>query len=188
MCTMQFFPVPNGGGGRWSDQVVFSSLEKCKKIRSSLTRYDNEEVFCNWSLTQGRPVSINFPIRWKFFFSSISTSVQSLNRYNFVILGKMHPLKFLVVFLLILSVNFDSILTNESSLKSGESPSTEGGKSRTKWISDLMSEGERTFKMDAFVNAKCKRDFELYQLHLRNQSIWALRSKYRNMAQIKNFK
>lgn len=47
-----------------------------------------------------------------------------------------------------------------------------------KWISQLFYEAENAFHMDSNVNAECKRDFDLYKLHLRNQSIWAVRSKF----------
>lgn len=46
-----------------------------------------------------------------------------------------------------------------------------------KWISQLFHEAEMAFQMDSNVNAKCKRDFDLYKLHLRNQSVWAVKSK-----------
>lgn len=47
-----------------------------------------------------------------------------------------------------------------------------------KWVSELFLQAERQFDMDPNVSAECRRDFEMYKLHLQNQSIWAVRSKY----------
>ncbi|XP_065206402.1 O-acyltransferase like protein-like isoform X2 [Planococcus citri] len=44
-----------------------------------------------------------------------------------------------------------------------------------KWITQLFHEAETVFEMDSNVNTECKRDFDLYKLHLRNQSVWAVR-------------
>lgn len=47
----------------------------------------------------------------------------------------------------------------------------------SKWISQIFFEAEATFRMAEQASDLCKRDFNLYQSHLRNQSIWAVRSK-----------
>lgn len=61
-----------------------------------------------------------------------------------------------------------------------------------KWISQLFSEAERNFDMSPNVSTHCRRDFELYKLHLRNQSTWAIRSRcslifYTKSDIVKNF-
>lgn len=46
-----------------------------------------------------------------------------------------------------------------------------------KWFKELFSDAEQNFSMDAAVNPKCRSDFQLYMSHLRNQSVWSVRSK-----------
>ncbi|XP_065204696.1 nose resistant to fluoxetine protein 6-like [Planococcus citri] len=48
---------------------------------------------------------------------------------------------------------------------------------RKKWISELFLEAQQKFRMDYNVNNECKRDFERFQLHLKNQSMWAIKMK-----------
>lgn len=48
---------------------------------------------------------------------------------------------------------------------------------RSKWISEIFFEAEAIFRMAEQTSDVCKRDFNLYQSHLRNQSMWAVRSK-----------
>lgn len=45
-----------------------------------------------------------------------------------------------------------------------------------KWITQLMEEARSAFDIDPAADAQCRRDFNLYKLHLQNQSIWAVRS------------
>lgn len=47
-----------------------------------------------------------------------------------------------------------------------------------KWITQLMDEAKYKFDFDSTANKKCLRDFQLYQQHLKNLSIWAVRSTY----------
>lgn len=47
-----------------------------------------------------------------------------------------------------------------------------------KWITQLMDEAKYKFDFDSTVNEKCHRDIQLYQQHLQNLSIWAVRSMY----------
>ncbi|KAK7588223.1 hypothetical protein V9T40_005468 [Parthenolecanium corni] len=44
-----------------------------------------------------------------------------------------------------------------------------------KWITQLMDEAKYKFDFDSTANKKCLRDFQLYQQHLKNLSIWAVR-------------
>lgn len=45
------------------------------------------------------------------------------------------------------------------------------------WLSQLFEEAKHSFIMDQSTNSMCKRDFDLYEMHLQNHSIWAIRSK-----------
>lgn len=45
------------------------------------------------------------------------------------------------------------------------------------WLSQLFEEAKQSFIMDQSTNSMCKRDFDLYKMHLQNHSIWAIRSK-----------
>lgn len=48
-----------------------------------------------------------------------------------------------------------------------------------KWITDMFQEAEQKFTMlGQNVSDPCKKDFKTYQMHLSNQSVWAIRSKY----------
>ncbi|XKL64038.1 hypothetical protein PGB90_004124 [Kerria lacca] len=47
--------------------------------------------------------------------------------------------------------------------------------SKKEWITKIFLEAEMVFDMDTNVSLDCKRDYELFKLHLRNQSIWAVR-------------
>lgn len=47
-----------------------------------------------------------------------------------------------------------------------------------KWIPELMDAAKMSFNMDSAISSKCKADFQLYKLHLQNQSIWAVRSMF----------
>ncbi|XP_065201228.1 nose resistant to fluoxetine protein 6-like [Planococcus citri] len=73
------------------------------------------------------------------------------------------------------------IIESENELPSNEHvepESVQNAKSdfpQRKWISQLFYEAEMAFQMDSNANAECKRDFDLYKLHLRNQSVWAVR-------------
>ncbi|XP_065222003.1 nose resistant to fluoxetine protein 6-like [Planococcus citri] len=46
---------------------------------------------------------------------------------------------------------------------------------RKKWISELFFEAQADFKMDPTENTECKKDFDLFKLHLRNHSTWAVK-------------
>ncbi|XP_065211070.1 uncharacterized protein LOC135839121 [Planococcus citri] len=46
---------------------------------------------------------------------------------------------------------------------------------RRKWISELFYEARTAFRLNSEVNAECKRDFDLFKLHLGNQSTWAVK-------------
>ncbi|XP_065224461.1 nose resistant to fluoxetine protein 6-like isoform X3 [Planococcus citri] len=43
-----------------------------------------------------------------------------------------------------------------------------------KWISQLFSEAQMAFKMDPRENPECGKDFDLFKLHLKNHSTWAV--------------
>lgn len=47
------------------------------------------------------------------------------------------------------------------------------------WISQIMAEVEKNFQAELFSGAsqKCREDISMYKLHLKNSSIWAIRSK-----------
>lgn len=47
-----------------------------------------------------------------------------------------------------------------------------------KWISQVMIEAELTFVMDPNVSRQCREDTEIYNLHVENQTVWAIRSSY----------
>ena len=47
-----------------------------------------------------------------------------------------------------------------------------------KWITELFHDAETIFQMEPGDNADCRRDYNLYKLHLANQSVWAVRSKF----------
>lgn len=81
---------------------------------------------------------------------------------------------------------FIAINMNKQILKNTTHPQANIGEQ--KWISQLFLEAERKFDMDEHVNKRCKTDYELYKLHLRNQSVWAVRSKYDNICFLKNIK
>lgn len=49
-------------------------------------------------------------------------------------------------------------------------------KSPRKWILEFIHEAERTFDVDLNATDDCKRDFGIYQLHVQNQTVWAIRS------------
>lgn len=49
--------------------------------------------------------------------------------------------------------------------------------SQPKWITQLFYEAEEKFDLHPNVNPHCRRDYEMYKLHLANQSVWAVRSK-----------
>ncbi|XKL64037.1 hypothetical protein PGB90_004123 [Kerria lacca] len=69
---------------------------------------------------------------------------------------------------------FIAINMNKQILKNTTHPQANIGEQ--KWISQLFLEAERKFDMDEHVNKRCKTDYELYKLHLRNQSVWAVRN------------
>lgn len=46
-----------------------------------------------------------------------------------------------------------------------------------KWITQLFLEAEQKFDLHPDVNPRCRRDYEMYKVHLANQSVWAIRSK-----------
>lgn len=46
------------------------------------------------------------------------------------------------------------------------------------WVSQLFDLARQRFDMTTNQSVQCKRDYDLYQLHSRNQSIWAVRSKF----------
>lgn len=48
----------------------------------------------------------------------------------------------------------------------------------SKWISQLFQDAERAFDMSFRATEQCRRDFEIYKMHLKNQSVWAIRSLY----------
>lgn len=48
----------------------------------------------------------------------------------------------------------------------------------SKWISQLFQDAERAFDMSLTTTEQCIRDFETYKMHLKNQSVWAVRSLY----------
>ncbi|KAK7604564.1 hypothetical protein V9T40_005750 [Parthenolecanium corni] len=48
---------------------------------------------------------------------------------------------------------------------------------QSKWITQLFIEAEQKFDLHPNVSPQCKRDYEMYKLHLANQSVWAVRSK-----------
>lgn len=45
-----------------------------------------------------------------------------------------------------------------------------------KWISEIMMEAEMRFHVDPNVSKDCRKDFEIYKQHVRNQTVWAIRS------------
>lgn len=47
-----------------------------------------------------------------------------------------------------------------------------------KWISQLFQEAERMFTMSSNVTDQCREDYKTYEMHLKNQSVWAVRSSY----------
>lgn len=46
-----------------------------------------------------------------------------------------------------------------------------------RWIADIFAEAENKFTIHPDANERCSRDFDLYKSHLKNESIWAIRSK-----------
>ena len=54
----------------------------------------------------------------------------------------------------------------------------ESARFQRKWISELFHEAKTSFHMDSEVGDECKRDFDMYELHLKNQSVWAVRSEF----------
>lgn len=47
---------------------------------------------------------------------------------------------------------------------------------KKKWITKVLEEARSKFDMHSKVSEKCKRDYEIYQQNLRNQTVWAVRS------------
>lgn len=47
-----------------------------------------------------------------------------------------------------------------------------------KWISKMIADVETNFDMNLEVSDECRRDFNIYRLHVQNQTIWAIRSEY----------
>lgn len=44
------------------------------------------------------------------------------------------------------------------------------------WVSQLFDQAEDIFDVHPSVSHECRRSFDLYKLHLRNQTVWAVRS------------
>lgn len=48
-----------------------------------------------------------------------------------------------------------------------------------KWLAEIIAETEVNFDMDVHtVSRKCRDDFRIYKQHVRNQTVWAIRSSY----------
>lgn len=45
-----------------------------------------------------------------------------------------------------------------------------------KWISQLFDEAKNKFNIHPNVSKACRRDYEIFQQHVDNQSVWAIRS------------
>lgn len=84
-------------------------------------------------------------------------------------------ISFFVVFL-----NFtegENVISNLTDYKGSSSTNLKKPElGHRKWITQLMEEARNAFDIDPEANAQCKKDFNLYKLHLQNQSIWAVRS------------
>lgn len=44
------------------------------------------------------------------------------------------------------------------------------------WLSEIFDEAKKKFDMLSKVSEECKRDYETYKQHVRNQTVWAVRS------------
>lgn len=64
-----------------------------------------------------------------------------------------------------------SVTANQSALITNLSNTTQ-----KKWITEMFDEAKLNFDMHAYVNPKCRRDYEIYKRHLLNQTVWAVRS------------
>lgn len=51
----------------------------------------------------------------------------------------------------------------------------ERASSDKQWIKAIFLEAEKNFDMDD-VSVRCKTDFQRYKMHLKNQTVWAVRS------------
>lgn len=73
------------------------------------------------------------------------------------------------------SASQEELGTNLSFSKSAAYPSS----NPKKWLAEIISETEVNFDMDVHtVSRKCKEDFRIYKQHVRNQTVWAIRSSY----------
>jgi len=46
------------------------------------------------------------------------------------------------------------------------------------WITELFHNAEEIFHMDSTASEPCRNAYDLFIAHLRNQTVWAVRSKY----------
>lgn len=65
-----------------------------------------------------------------------------------------------------------SLLSNNSASRQNEDKPP-----KQKWITEIFDEAKHQFSMVENVTEACRNDFQLYLQHLKNQSIWAVRSK-----------
>lgn len=56
-------------------------------------------------------------------------------------------------------------------------PRTNTGDAKLEWISKPLREGLSDFKVRSKSNSRCNLHSDLYKMHLRNQTLWAVRSK-----------
>lgn len=49
---------------------------------------------------------------------------------------------------------------------------------KLEWISKPLREGLTDFKVRSLSNAQCNFQSDVYDMHLKNQTLWAIRSKY----------
>ncbi|XP_065224459.1 nose resistant to fluoxetine protein 6-like isoform X1 [Planococcus citri] len=66
-------------------------------------------------------------------------------------------------------------LRNGNESISDDVNSTDSAVLPKKWISQIFSEAQMAFKMDPRENTECGKDFELFKLHLKNYSTWAVK-------------
>lgn len=84
------------------------------------------------------------------------------------------------IFSIVTQVIANQAVQNETSVRVNFTASVDEGvqssRKSQKWVSELMDEAKGAFNVSPANNSKCREDFQLYKLHLQNQSIWAMRS------------
>lgn len=110
--------------------------------------------------------------------SNVIRLLPSENYYNYTVLNNTHDEDQYETekFKTIMKIN----LTNGKKLQEISKPveSKFELNQTPEWISHPLREGLKEFRIRPSTNKKCKIESDLYEAHLKNQTLWAIRSKY----------